>query len=93
MNDVCSATVADARRLRAQMGWSPSGTNQRRRCHCAAQILWTEAIMSLGGVPSGRQGFQPGTSRRALLKRIIALCIIIIEIEIGSKLNYNKTIS
>ena len=68
MNDVCSATVANARRLRAPMGWSPSGANQRRRGCRAAQILRTEAIMSLSGVPSGRQGFQPGTSRRALLK-------------------------
>ncbi len=38
--------------------------------------------MSLSGVPSGHQGFQPGT----LLKHIMALCIIIIEFEIGSSL-------
>ena len=84
MNDVCSATVADARRLRVRWAGSPSGANQRRRSCRAAQILRTEAIMSLSGVPSGRQGFQPGKPRRALLKHIIVLCIIIIEFEIGS---------
>ncbi len=84
MNDVCSATVADARRLRVRWAGSPSGANQRRRGCRAAQILRTEAIMSLSGVPSGRQGFQPGKPRRALLKHIIVLCIIIIEFEIGS---------
>ncbi len=82
MNDVCGATVADARRLRARWAGSPSGPNQRRRGCRAAQILRTEAIMSLSGVPSGHQGFQPGT----LLKHIMALCIIIIEFEIGSSL-------
>ncbi len=84
MTDVCSATVADARRLRAQMGWSPSSANQRRKCYRAAQILRTEAIMNLSSVPSGPQGYQPGTSRRALLKHIMALCIVIFEFEIGS---------
>jgi hypothetical protein len=64
---------------------APSYANQRRRCCRAAQILRTEAIMSLSGVPSGHQGFQkPGRPRRALLKHIMALCIIIIEFEIGS---------
>ncbi len=90
MNDVCSATEADARRFRAQMGWSPSGANQRRRCRRAAQILRTEAIRSLGGVPSGPQGFQPGKSRRALLKPLMALCIVIIEFEIGSNILVNN---
>ncbi len=66
MNDVCSATVADARRHRAQMGVEPFRREQTPQ------------------VPSGRQGFQPGTSRRALLKHIIALCIVIFEFEIGS---------
>ncbi len=85
MNDVCSATVADARRLCAQMGLEPLGrkpTPQVPLCRTnpsdRGNYVFERRSVGAAGLPS------PASPVAPCSKPIIALCIIIIEFEIGS---------
>ncbi len=74
MNDVCSATAADARRLCARMGWTPLGRKP------------TPQVLPCRTNPLDRGSYVfERRSVGACSKHIIALCINIIEFEIGSR--------